>query len=71
MEHLAVVIFLMALLVGLSAVAPRLRLPYPVLLVLAGGLLALIPGLPNEQLAPDLVFFIFLPPLLYEASYNM
>jgi CPA1 family monovalent cation:H+ antiporter len=70
MEHLSVVIFLMALLVGLSALAPKLKLPYPVLLVLAGGLLALIPGLPPLKLEPDLVFFIFLPPLLYEASYN-
>lgn len=60
----------MALLVGLSAIAPKLKLPYPVLLVLAGGALALIPGLPDEALDPDLVFFIFLPPLLYEASYN-
>ena len=60
----------MALLVGLSAIAPKLKLPYPVLLVLVGGALALIPGLPEETLDPNLVFFIFLPPLLYEASYN-
>ena len=70
MEHLSVVIFLMALLVGLSALAPRLKLPYPLLLVVAGGLLALIPGLPAIKLDPNLVFLIFLPPLLYEASYN-
>jgi Na+/H+ antiporter len=70
MEHLSVVIFLMALLVGLSAIAPRLKVPYPLLLVIVGGLLALIPGLPEVALSPDLVFFIFLPPLLYEASYN-
>ncbi|GAB3634973.1 Na+/H+ antiporter [Hymenobacter arcticus] len=61
----------MALLVGLSALAPRLRLPYPLLLVLAGGLLALVPGLPAVVLSPDLVFFIFLPPLLYSESYQM
>jgi hypothetical protein len=36
LEHLALLIFLLALLVALSALAPRLKLPYPVLLVLAG-----------------------------------
>lgn len=71
MEHLSLIIFLLALLVALSAVAPKLRLPYPVLLVLAGGLLGLVPGLPVIELDPDLIFFIFLPPLLYEASYQM
>jgi CPA1 family monovalent cation:H+ antiporter len=71
LENLALVIFLLALLVALSAVAPKLRLPYPVLLVLAGVALALVPGLPVVAIKPNLIFFIFLPPLLYEASYNM
>jgi Na+/H+ antiporter len=71
LEHLALLIFLLALLVALSALAPRLKLPYPVLLVLAGGLLGLVPGLPAIELNPNLIFFIFLPPLLYEASYQM
>ncbi|GAA4507085.1 Na+/H+ antiporter [Hymenobacter ginsengisoli] len=71
MEHLALIIFLLALLVALSAMAPRLKLPYPVLLVVAGGLLGLVPGLPAIELNPNLIFFIFLPPLLYEASYQM
>lgn len=70
MSQLEPVIFLLALLVGLSAVAPRLRLPYPVLLVAAGGLVALLP-LPAVVLSPDVVFLLFLPPLLYEASFNM
>lgn len=70
MENLSVVILLLALLVGLSAVAPRLKVPYPLLLVLVGVGLALVPGLPEVTINPDLIFFIFLPPLLYEASYN-
>lgn len=71
MENLALLIFLLALLVALSAAAPKLKLPYPVLLVLAGVALALVPGLPVISITPNLIFFIFLPPLLYEASYNM
>jgi len=70
LEHLALIIFLLALLVALSSVAPKIKLPYPVLLVVAGGLLGLVPGLPAINLDPDLIFFIFLPPLLYEASYK-
>jgi CPA1 family monovalent cation:H+ antiporter len=70
MENLSVIILLLALLVGLSAVAPRLKVPYPLLLVIVGVGLALVPGLPEVTINPDLVFFIFLPPLLYEASYN-
>jgi len=71
LENLTLVLFLMLVLVALSALAPKLRLPYPVLLVLAGGLLGLVPGLPAIELNPNLIFFIFLPPLLYEASYQM
>jgi len=71
LEHLTLILFLLLVLVGLSALAPKLRLPYPVLLVLAGGLLGLVPGLPAIELNPNLIFFIFLPPLLYEASYQM
>ena len=71
MEHLSLIIFLLAVLVALSAVAPKLKVPYPILLVVAGGLLALVPGLPPFKLEPDLIFLIFLPPLLYTESYQM
>jgi len=71
MKELELVLLLMALLTGLSAVATRFRLPYPVLLVVAGLVLALVPGLPVLRLNPDLIFLIFLPPLLYEASFSL
>ncbi|AWM33057.1 hypothetical protein DDQ68_09895 [Hymenobacter nivis] len=61
--------FLLALLAGLSAVALRLKLPYPMLLVVAGGLVALLP-LPAVVLSPDAVFLLFLPPLLCKVSHR-
>ncbi|RPD50433.1 Na+/H+ antiporter [Hymenobacter sediminis] len=70
MENLEIVILLMAALALLYALANRLKLPYPVLLVVAGLLIGLVPGLPVVRLSPNVVFLVFLPPLLYEASFN-
>lgn len=52
----------------LALVARRIRVPYPILLTCGGVLLALLPGLPAIQLEPQLVFNLFLPPLLYPAA---
>lgn len=54
----------------LAALSQRLRLPYPILLVLGGLVLALIPQIPQVQLNPDLVLLLFLPPLLFAAAYD-
>ncbi|MCW3040326.1 MAG: Na+/H+ antiporter, partial [Solirubrobacterales bacterium] len=50
-------------------VAQRTTLPYPILLVVGGGLLGFLPGSPDTALAPDVVLVIFLPPLLYSAAF--
>src|SRR3989440_11694680 len=52
----------------LAIVARKIRVPYPILLTIGGVVLALIPGLPAIQLDPQLVFNLFLPPLLYPAA---
>src|SRR5881396_1688564 len=52
----------------LAIVARKIRIPYPILLTCGGVLLALVPGLPAIQLEPQLVFNLFLPPLLYPAA---
>jgi CPA1 family monovalent cation:H+ antiporter len=65
---------ILALLAAVSALAllsRRLRIPYPILLVLGGLALALVPGLPRVRLDPELVFIFFLPPLLYPAALFM
>jgi Na+/H+ antiporter len=50
-------------------VAQRSGIPYPILLVLGGGLLGFMPGAPDTVLNPDIVLIIFLPPLLYAAAF--
>jgi Na+/H+ antiporter len=65
--------FLMLLLLAialLALLAGRLRIPYPVFLVTGGLAIAVIPGIPRVDLRPDVVFLVFLPPLLYAAAFN-
>ena len=46
-----------------------LDVPYPILLVIGGSLVGFAPGVPDVELDPELVLFIFLPPLLFNAAY--
>ncbi len=71
MEHYSIVIFILALLIGLSAIADRIKIPYPVLLVIAGMAIGFIPVFPNIELMPEVVFLIFLPPMLYDSAFNI
>src|SRR5207248_908755 len=47
----------------------KFKLPYPIVLVVAGLVLSFIPGIPRISLNPDVVFLVFLPPLLYSAAW--
>ena len=53
----------------LVTISRRIRVPYPVLLLLGGLAAGLIPGIPTLQLDPDIVFLVVLPPLLYVAAF--
>jgi CPA1 family monovalent cation:H+ antiporter len=53
----------------LLAIAPALRVPYPILLVVGGLVIGVLPGMPEFELPPELVFFGVLPPLLYGAAF--
>ena len=50
---------------------PTCRIPPSILLVLTGVLLALVPGLPPVELAPDLVLLLVLPPIIYTSAFLM
>ena len=64
------VVCLLIVLAALVNVARRLDISYPIVLVIGGLLLALFPRLPEVRLEPEIVFLVFLPPLLYWDALN-
>jgi Na+/H+ antiporter len=70
MADAQVFVFLLVAIALLAALADRARVPYPVALVLGGLGLGLVPGLPAPEIEPDVVFFVFLPALLYAAAFS-
>lgn len=71
MENYTLVLFILAVMIGLSAIADKIKLPYPIILISAGIAIGFIPSLPKVELNPEIIFLIFLPPLLYDASFNI
>src|ERR1700748_1495221 len=65
-----VLLLLLMFVAGFAALARRLHTPYPIVLVIAGLLLSLVPGIPRISLDPDLIFLVVLPPLLYAAAWT-
>ncbi|MBS1853325.1 MAG: Na+/H+ antiporter [Acidobacteria bacterium] len=65
-----VFLLLLLFIVVFGELARRLNISYPIVLVIAGALLGLVPGIPKVTLNPDTVFFVILPPLLYSAAWN-
>jgi Na+/H+ antiporter len=63
-----VILVLLVAVAVLATLADRIKLPYPILLVLGGLALGFVPGLPRVELEPDVVFLLFLPPLLYVSA---
>jgi monovalent cation/hydrogen antiporter len=54
-----------------AGAARRIRVPYPILLTIVGGILGVLPIFPSIILEPNLVFFVFLPPLLFAAGWKL
>jgi CPA1 family monovalent cation:H+ antiporter len=66
-----IVLLLVVLATVVAASAHRLRLPAPSLLVVAGVLVALLPGVPEVRVSPELISLVVLPPLLYAAAEDL
>jgi Na+/H+ antiporter len=71
MGNFEILIIIIAILVALLAIAEHFRLTQSVLLVLSGLAIGFIPSIPQVTLNPEVVFFIFLPPILFDASSHM
>jgi CPA1 family monovalent cation:H+ antiporter len=68
MQQAETIVLLLGLVAVLVVFAQKIDMPYPVVLVLAGLALSFIPHLPEVKLNPDVVFYFFLPPLIYPAA---
>jgi Na+/H+ antiporter len=65
-----VFLLLLLFIVAFGLLARKLKMPYPIVMVIGGLLLSFVPGVPGIHLNPDLVFLVVLPPLLYAAAWT-
>ena len=63
-----ILLLLLVFVVGLAALAKRLQIPYPIVLVIGGLLLSFIPHVPRIELSSKVVFLVILPPLVFSAA---
>ncbi len=70
MAIVEIILSLIAACIGFALLARRLQVPYAVILVLGGMVLALLPGVPEVRLNPELALAFFLPPLLQASAYR-
>jgi short subunit dehydrogenase/sodium/hydrogen exchanger family protein len=66
-----VLVLLLAVVAAVAIVANRLKIPPSIPLVLTGVLIALVPGLPPVELAPEVVLLLVLPPVIYTSAFQM
>src|SRR4029453_8175224 len=68
MHQAEIIVLLFTVVAASVGIAHKMALPYPIVLVLVGLALSFIPRLPEVRLDPNIVFYFFLPPLLYPAA---
>src|SRR5947208_8027915 len=68
MQQAEIIVLLFTVVAASVLIARKMALPYPIVLVLVGLILSFVPRLPEVKLDPNIVFFFFLPPLIYPAA---
>src|SRR6478735_5286732 len=71
MENYAIILVVLGLMVFLHAIAEKLNLSPPLLLVTAGLAIGFIPSISGMRIDPEIVFLLFLPPLLFDAAFKL
>ncbi len=69
MYNIQLILGLLLVIAILAVIAERLAIPYPILLVIGGLVISFLPGLPQVEIDPELVFLVFLPPLVTSAAW--
>lgn len=69
MNEIEVLLALLGAIAVLARIARAIAIPDPILFLVGGVAIGFVPGLPEISLPPELVFVIFLPPLLYGAAF--
>lgn len=70
-KSLLLILSLMFIITMLTMLSRLLKISYPIFLVIAGLIISIIPGIPKIRIHPDLIFLIFLPPILFSAAWNI
>jgi CPA1 family monovalent cation:H+ antiporter len=68
MHQAEIVVLLFTVVAASVLVARKIAVPYPIVLVIVGLVLSFIPRLPEVKLDPNIVFYFFLPPLIFPAA---
>ncbi|MNU20762.1 Sodium, potassium, lithium and rubidium/H(+) antiporter [compost metagenome] len=71
MENYTSILIIMAIMIAASGMADKIKLPAPILLILLGICIGFIPTMPEVALDPEIIMLLFLPPLLYDAAFNI
>lgn len=71
MENYTVILLIMALMIAASGLADKIKIPLPILLIILGVTIGFIPSMPEIVINPEIIMLIFLPPLLYDAAFNI
>lgn len=71
MESYTTILIVLGAMILLTPLAERIKIASPILLIIVGIAIGFIPGMPVLEIEPEIIFLIFLPPLLYEAAFNI